>query len=513
MLRKLPDLERLVARVKGSAGSSSLGLVPLFGSKILKQRVKTLWSAVRGIHDAIDLLKFLHIGDQNGPPKSHLLLEASTLKNINAINELLKQIELTMADKFSLEMNSRKKGDDLSEGDIETLNSLVSLFSQQAAYWTQIVDAISCIDVLLSFSKVASLPHGSTCRPLFVPLQTETHSSGIQKGGSVLCTKGLWHPYAVGGQGGQSVPNDVELGGEGAHNCPRAMLLTGPNMGGKSTLLRATCLAVIMAQIGCYVACESCFLTPADIIFTRLGASDRIMAGESTFLVECMEAASVLRYATQHSLVVLDELGRGTSTFDGYAIAYAVFRHLVETIDCRLLFATHYHPLTKEFASHPCVSLQHMACSFEANPSFVANCSGIPNSISKNTVHANSNHLSQDLFETERQLIFLYKLRSGASPESYGLQVALLAGMPKSVVKAAFDASQVMKSWLSSTFQSTEWRAEFSTIHEQWLRTLLATPDEKTLSSSLDFSTEDAYDTLFCVWHELRKFSCNDRKP
>lgn len=268
-------------------------------------------------------------------------------------------------------------------------------------------------------------------------------------------------------------------------------------MGGKSTLLRATCLTVIMAQLGCFVPCESCVLSPADIIFTRLGARDHIMAGESTFLVECMEAASVLRYATHESLVVLDELGRGTSTFDGYAIAYAVFRHMVEKKDCRLLFATHYHPLTKEFSSHPCVSLKHMACSFEANTDIV----------SKKAVRADNSYLSSDFFGTERQLVFLYKLRSGASPESYGLQVALLAGMPKAVVKAAFDASQVMKTRLSSNFVSSELRAELSTIHEQWLKTLLAMPDNNSLCNNLDVTREDAYDTLFCLWHEMQKFS------
>ena len=125
--------------------------------------------------------------------------------------------------------------------------------------------------------------------------------------------------------------------------------------------------------------------------------------------------------------------------------ASQVFRHLVETKDCRLLFATHYHPLTKEFASHPCVSLKHMACSFEVNPTIVHNRGDF--SILSEKAANIDNSCSSYFLENERQLIFLYKLRSGASPKSYGLQVALLAGIPKSIVKAAFDASQVMKSF------------------------------------------------------------------
>ncbi|KAI7753199.1 hypothetical protein M8C21_012330, partial [Ambrosia artemisiifolia] len=132
-----------------------------------------------------------------------------------------------------------------------------------------------------------------------------------------------------------------------------------------------------------------------------------------TFLIECTETASVLQNASQDSLVILDELGRGTSTFDGYAIAYAVFRHLVDKVNCRLLFATHYHPLTKEFASHPHVTLQHMACTFKP--------------------------ISDNL--TDQQLVFLYRLAAGACPKSYGMQVALMAGIPKKVVESATKAA------------------------------------------------------------------------
>ena len=124
-------------------------------------------------------------------------------------------------------------------------------------------------------------------------------------------------------------------------------------MGGKSTLLRQTCIGVILAQIGCYVPATKCILTPVDRIFTRIGASDRILEGKSTFFVEMEETKNVLQWATPRSLAILDELGRGTSTFDGYAIANAVMQFLVKKLACRTLFSTHYHMLLDEFKRVP----------------------------------------------------------------------------------------------------------------------------------------------------------------
>lgn len=141
---------------------------------------------------------------------------------------------------------------------------------------------------------------------------------------------------------------------------PPIILLTGPNMGGKSTLLRQVCIIIIMAQIGCFVPAESCTLSPVDRIFTRIGANDNIMNNQSTFMVELHETSQILKFATPHSLVILDELGRGTSTFDGYSIAFSVLQHFAEQIKCRTLFSTHYHLLTDEFAHHPQIQLCQM---------------------------------------------------------------------------------------------------------------------------------------------------------
>ncbi|KZV29596.1 cell division control protein 48 C isoform 1 [Dorcoceras hygrometricum] len=224
---------------------------------------------------------------------------------------------------------------------------------------------------------------------------------------------------------------------------------------------------ILIKRLGCFVPCEMCSLSVVDIIFTRLGATDRIMTGESTFLIECTETASVLQNASQNSLVVLDELGRGTSTFDGYSIAYAVFRHLVETVCCRMLFATHYHALTKEFSGHPLVTLQHMACSFSS--------------------------------ETKKELVFLYRLTSGACPESYGMQVALMGGIPVQVVESANKAAQIMKKKIGKSFELCEKRANFSTLHEEWLKCLVCMSNTKQISSDVD-----SFDALFCLWHEVK---------
>ncbi len=124
-------------------------------------------------------------------------------------------------------------------------------------------------------------------------------------------------------------------------------------MGGKSTILRQNCLAAILAQIGCFVPCASLTMTPVDRIFTRLGASDRILEGKSTFLVEMEETRNIMQFATYRSLAILDELGRGTSTFDGYSIAHAVLNYLVNTIKCRAMFSTHYHMLLDDFRGKP----------------------------------------------------------------------------------------------------------------------------------------------------------------
>ncbi|CAH8326703.1 unnamed protein product [Eruca vesicaria subsp. sativa] len=466
-LQKLPDLERLLGRIKSSVQSSAYLLPALLGKKVLKQRVKSFGQLVKGFRSGIDLL----LAVQKESIMRRLLCKfckLPILEGKSGLELFLSQFEAAIDSDFPDYQNH-----DVTEENAETLTILIDLFIEKATEWSEVIHTISCLDVLRSFAICASLSAGSMGRPVIFPESSQNKETN----GPVLKIQGLWHPFAVAADGQLPVPNDLLLGEARSSNVhPRSLLLTGPNMGGKSTLLRATCLAVIFAQLGCYVPCETCELSLVDTIFTRLGASDRIMTGESTFLVECTEAASVLQNATQDSLVILDELGRGTSTFDGYAIAYSVFRHMVERVQCRMLFATHYHPLTKEFLSHPRVTLKHMACAFRSRS-------------------------DQEPGGCDQDLVFLYRLAEGACPESYGLQVALMAGIPKQVVETASVAAQAMKRSIGENFKSSELRSEFSSLHEEWLKTLvgISQVDDKAM-----FEDDDVADMLICLWHEIK---------
>ncbi|WP_437737259.1 DNA mismatch repair protein MutS [Sorangium sp. So ce1335] len=197
---------------------------------------------------------------------------------------------------------------------------------------------------------------------------------------------------------GNFVPNDtrLDLAGE------RLWLITGPNMAGKSTLMRQVALIVVLAQMGSFVPAREAEIGLVDRILSRVGASDNVARGESTFMVEMRETAEILRDATRRSLVILDEIGRGTSTYDGLAIAWAVAEHLFEAIGCRALFATHYHELTELSARAPGI----------ANYSVAAR-------------------------EHGDDVIFLHKLEAGPASRSYGVAVARLAGVPEGVLARA----------------------------------------------------------------------------
>ena len=184
-------------------------------------------------------------------------------------------------------------------------------------------------------------------------------------------------------------------------------------MGGKSTLIRQAGAIVILAQMGCHVPAKTCQLTPFNRIFSRLGASDRILAGESTFFVELSETANILRNADSRSLVLLDEFGRGTATFDGTAIASSVLNTIVAKISCLTLFSTHYHSILDEAAGWVGVKLGYMQCL-----------------------------VNED--EDEDSIVFLYKLASGSCPKSYGFNVAKLAGIPSEIVSLARSKAQEM---------------------------------------------------------------------
>jgi DNA mismatch repair protein MutS len=193
------------------------------------------------------------------------------------------------------------------------------------------------------------------------------------------------------------IPNDCDLS-----RSRQLLLITGPNMGGKSTYMRQVAQIVLLAHTGSCVPATSAQIGEIDAIMTRIGASDDLAGGRSTFMVEMTEAAAILNSATANSLVLIDEIGRGTSTFDGLSLAYAIARHLAETVRCYCLFATHYFELTR-----------------------------------LNAELANLANVHLDAVEMRDKIVFLHKLESGPANQSYGLQVAQLAGVPRAIVRTA----------------------------------------------------------------------------
>ena len=196
---------------------------------------------------------------------------------------------------------------------------------------------------------------------------------------------------------GNFIPNDTLL-----HEQRKMLLITGPNMGGKSTYMRQTALIVLLAYTGSFVPAETAKIGPIDRIFTRIGAADDLASGRSTFMVEMTETANILRYATQESLVLMDEIGRGTSTFDGLSLAWASAEHLANVNQALSLFATHYFELTELPKEYPKIHNVHLKA-----------------------------------LEHEGQIVFLHEVKSGAANQSYGLQVASLAGVPRDVILRA----------------------------------------------------------------------------
>lgn len=214
----------------------------------------------------------------------------------------------------------------------------------------------------------------------------------------VICIEEGRHPVVESKMHGEFIPNDLQIGEE--HN--RIQIITGPNMAGKSTYMRQNALILIMAQIGSFVPASKCELPVTDRIFTRIGATDHLARGESTFMVEMMEMADILRDATAQSFLVLDEVGRGTSTDDGLAIAYAILEYLSKKLPAKTLFATHYHELT---------------------------ILGKPeNKIQNRKV---------EITESDGELVFLRRVTEGKANRSYGIEVARLSGIPEAILTRA----------------------------------------------------------------------------
>ena len=277
----------------------------------------------------------------------------------------------------------------------------------------KIAKIISEVDMLQSFSVVSD--NYKFVRP------TLTEERTIKM---IECR----HPVVEQVMKDKYIPNDIIM-----DKTTDILLITGPNMAGKSTYMRQCAITVIMAQIGCFVPCKSCTIPIFDKIFTRIGASDDLVSGESTFMVEMKEANTAISEATEHSLILFDELGRGTATYDGMSLAQAILEYIHDKIKAKTMFSTHYHELT---------------------------------SLEKDLKHLKNVHVSA--VEKDGKVTFLHKVKNGAVDKSYGIHVASLAHLPDSLIKRAdeilniYEKKNIKKETFTQTslFELTESEAE-----------------------------------------------------
>ncbi|KAJ2714892.1 DNA mismatch repair protein msh6 [Coemansia spiralis] len=308
---------------------------------------------------------------------------------------------------------------------------LYARFDRHYAIAMKAVAVVAELDCLLALATASGSLGAPACRPTII------EDNGAS--GGYIEFRQLRHPCVALSVGASTfVANDIVLGrrhaadggsgseagfgsggsGGGDGDPASMILLSGPNMGGKSTLLRQLCLGVILAQLGCYVPAESATLVPVDRLFTRIGARDNLLAGRSTFMVEMAETATILRYATPRSLVVLDELGRGTSTHDGEAVAFGVLHGLCARLGCLGVFSTHYGLLGESLLGvEPHLRPMCMACAVD---------------------------------EDEHRVTFLYRLQRGVASKSHGMNVAAMAGVPVAIVRRAAEAAERFERGLKS---------------------------------------------------------------
>ncbi|CDR97737.1 DNA repair protein, putative [Babesia bigemina] len=284
----------------------------------------------------------------------------------------------------------------LTQSELTFFQDAVRLLHDRRGVFSELLVTAAELDCLCSLASVA--------KHAVIPLvRPEVFERGSAE--PYMYLRASAHPVVSQLTPDSFVPNDIHLNHGDYGNL---LLITGPNMGGKSTLLRQTALCAIMAQIGSFVPASECRMTAVDRIYTRLGASDNLMQGKSTFLVEMEEVSSILHTGTKDSLVLVDELGRGTSTFDATAIAAACLEK-IDSIGCRCLFTTHFQEVCAYALRLPRVTLCHMTAAFD---------------------------------DEARTLTFLYKLAQGQCPESHGIHVARLAGIPPNVLEMAEKVSR-----------------------------------------------------------------------
>lgn len=327
--------------------------------------------------------------------------EAGCIRNKSAYQECSTQKNGVYFTTKTLQ-NLRREYDQLSQNYNRTQASLVNEVVGVAASYCPVLEKLAGIlahlDVICAFA-FASVPDGaeSYVRP-------KIHNRG--EGQTIL--KESRHPCLEAQDDVRFITNDVTL----TRDKSSFLIITGPNMGGKSTYIRQIGVIALMAQVGCFVPCSEAEVTIFDSILARVGASDSQLKGVSTFMAEMLETANILKSATSESLIIIDELGRGTSTYDGFGLAWAISEHIVKEIGCFAMFATHFHELTALADQHPQVSNLHV------------------------TAHIGGNDAGGD-GGARREVTLLYKVEEGICDQSFGIHVAELVRFPDKVVRMA----------------------------------------------------------------------------
>ncbi|GJJ11973.1 hypothetical protein Clacol_006211 [Clathrus columnatus] len=318
-----------------------------------------------------------------------------------------------------LEERERHKETRLAEAEKAYKAFLHNISEKYYALFRDVVNKLATADCLMSLA-IVSLDN-DFCKPEFVE-------------GNLISIKEGCHPIIAHVRTEPFVPNSIDLGGESARN----LVISGPNMGGKSSVVKLVALLVLMAQIGSYVPAKSMRLTIHDAILTRMGASDDLAAGRSTFMVELSETKEIIGTATENSLVILDELGVGTSTFDGMAIAGAVLEHLCQEIRCKTLFITHYPSLALELEAR--------------YPDIIAN--------------KHMGYIEDIRIDGRREIRLLYRLVDGVCKASFGIECARLAGLPNSILEEATEKAANMQQVLNKRAERVRIRTSMKLLHK-----------------------------------------------